>query len=100
MPKLPRLPKKFGFRRGIVQGTGRLVVDANAAGSTLARSLLTDTAFWPALGIESLNSTSVGPWIRQNADRENFYAANGVMRAQFESFVDAKLDPLYDGGVA
>jgi hypothetical protein len=27
MPKLPRLPKKFRFRHGIVQGTGELVVD-------------------------------------------------------------------------
>jgi hypothetical protein len=73
---------------------------ANAAGSTLARSLLTDTAFWPALGIESLNSTSVGPWIRQNADRENFYVANRVVRAQFESFLHAKLDALCEGGLA
>jgi hypothetical protein len=49
-----------------------------SAMSSLARSLLEGEGLWSYLGIERLNDTDMGAWIRRNTDRDHFYLPASV----------------------
>jgi hypothetical protein len=71
-----------------------------AARSTLAKSLLAHTDQWPQLGIQKLDITTVGGWLRQHTDRDHFFLAAtqpALLLSLLEAFVQCRLRPLFEG---
>ncbi len=69
----------------------------NSAPSTLARSILAHAG---EFGLDDLDATTVGPWMKQHLDRHNFLldAQLGVPTLTLlESFLQCRLRPRFEG---
>ena len=73
--------------------------NADSAPSTLAARLLQHPEVWEPLGLSAPNKASINTWLRARVDRDNFYVAgeDGGLRSLFESFLIARLKPVFEG---
>ena len=71
-----------------------------SVGSTVAGVLLQSRVLWPYLGVKNLPEDEAGSWLRENADRENFYleAVDAGLLRDLERYVRARLGPVLEGG--
>lgn len=71
----------------------------NAAGSTLAKSLVRYKIMWPWLGIDTLDNSSVKHWMLTHLDRFHFYVPAGrdAVLASLEVYVRARLGSVFEG---
>ena len=71
----------------------------NSAQSTLAASLLNAKILWPYLGIETLDDSSVGEWLKANTDRDHFLlnAGDRELLHTLEVFVRGLCSPVFEG---
>jgi hypothetical protein len=70
-----------------------------SSGSNLARSLLDGRLLWPYLGIDNLDQSTVGSWIRTHTDRDHFFlsAQDRNLRLSLERYVRATLGSIFEG---
>ena len=60
---------------------------------------LTHPEIWPTLNIQTLDESTVGKWITQNTDRDNFYFTEDkhpVVLSLFEIFLHSIIKPLFE----
>ena len=71
-----------------------------SARSTLAGSLVKSSVLWRYLGIIEMSEATVGEWIRDNLDRDNFYlSATRVSELPIlERYLRGRLGPVFEGG--
>jgi hypothetical protein len=71
-----------------------------SAGSNLAKSLLHAPEHWQRLAIVALDESSVGDWIKQHTDRENFLIpeeGGRFLLSLLEVFLQCRLRPMFEG---
>jgi hypothetical protein len=66
----------------------------------LAKGLLESRGRWHYLGINNLVRETIGQWICQHLDRDNFYldAAKVDLLNHLEKYIKARLGPVFEGG--
>ena len=72
----------------------------HAAKSTLAKSLLAHPERWSQLGIQTIDTTTVGGWLRQHTDRDHFFLAAtqpAFLLSLLEAFLQCRFRPLFEG---
>jgi hypothetical protein len=71
-----------------------------SAKSNLSATLIKSRIFWHYLGIESIDETSAGIWIKDNLDRDNFYmdATKEKLLGELEKYLRGRLGPVFEGG--
>lgn len=71
-----------------------------AAGSTLAKSLVSGRILWPYLGIEQLSKDNVRAWLCKNTERDHFMldAVDAAALTRLELFLRGNLGPVFEGG--
>ncbi|CAN5881477.1 hypothetical protein BH24ACT15_BH24ACT15_05270 [soil metagenome] len=71
-----------------------------SSSSNLANTLLTARVLWPYLGIEGLDATTVGEWIKNNTERDHFFVPAGAAAIMpiLETYVRGRLAPVFEGG--
>ncbi len=72
----------------------------NSARSNLAKGLLESRGRWHYLGINNLVRETIGQWICQHLDRDNFYldATKVDLLNHLEKYLKARLGPVFEGG--
>jgi hypothetical protein len=124
--KPPRLPAGFGavyafalgetYGVGTPAGAGRVLkvgrvgpnssarftymhYNTKAAGSTVAKSLVSYKIMWPWLGIATLDDLSVKSWMLTHLDRFHFYvpAGHDTVLASLEVYVRARVGSVFEG---
>lgn len=66
--------------------------------SNLAKSICTGQDAWALLGIPNINDKTVGPWLRENTDRDHFFIEKEIsVVSLLESFLQCRLKPLFEG---
>lgn len=71
-----------------------------SSNSNLSKSLLKNELTWGKLGINTLSEVSVGNWIKQNTDRDNFYINSEFglsLLSLLEVFLQCRLQPVFEG---
>jgi len=71
-----------------------------SATSTLARSLADRQDTWEQLGIQNINETSVGSWIKRHVDRDNLLISSNrekLLLSLMEIFLQCRLQPIFEG---
>jgi hypothetical protein len=70
----------------------------SSAGSRLAESFVRYRVMWPWLGIESIDKSSLKPWVLTNLDRAHFYvpAAYAMLLPSLEIYIRARVG-TFDG---
>ena len=68
--------------------------------SNLSATLIKSRILWHYLGIESIDETSAGIWIKDNLDRDNFYmdATKEKLLGELEKYLRGRLGPVFEGG--
>lgn len=68
--------------------------------SNLSATLLNSGILWRYLGIQSIDETDVGSWIKENMDRENFFltAHNKEILGDLEKYIRGVVGPVFEGG--
>ena len=71
-----------------------------SAPSTLAGSLLKAMMLWRYLGVAGLDDSTVGAWIREHCDRDNFYLpdSQNKLLVTLERYLRGRLGPVFEGG--
>jgi len=72
-----------------------------SSNSNLSASLLKHPEMWMQLGISGgINLSSVGDWLKQNTDRENFYLDirhGKYLLSLLEIFLQSRFNPIFEG---
>lgn len=71
-----------------------------SSSSNLAQTLLTSRVLWPYLGIERLDATTVGEWIKTNTERDHFFVPGeaAATLSTLETYIRGRLGPIFEGG--
>jgi hypothetical protein len=70
-----------------------------SARSTLAAMILNAPYHWKFLGIERLDESTVGEWIKTHTDRDDYFlsATHEPLLLDLERFIRGRLGPLFEG---
>ncbi|MGH9116148.1 MAG: hypothetical protein ACRDWW_10015, partial [Acidimicrobiales bacterium] len=70
-----------------------------AAGSTLAKSLVSYKIMWPWLGIGILDHSTVKAWMLGHLDRFHFFvpAGHDAVLASLEVYIRARVGSVFEG---
>lgn len=70
-----------------------------SAQSTLAAMILNAPYHWRFLGIDAIDESTIGEWIRTNTDRDDYFlpAANESLLVDLERFLRGRLGPVFEG---
>lgn len=73
--------------------------NAGSAPSTLAARLLQHPEAWEPPALSNPTKVSINTWLKARTDRDNFYIAGEEtkLRSLFETFLHARLKPLFEG---
>lgn len=73
--------------------------DPRRANSTLAGSILQAPWQWQQIGAPLLSETTIGAWLIQRTDRDNFYLAaqHTDLLRELETFLKRRLRPMFEG---